>query len=217
MKQLIEVVSATIFHILDMNADPESLPTAEEIIFELDRLDLDIVVELNRSDHHFRTIAFQDWHFIDLPSSTEAVPEHLDLVLARIIVIDPLMMYKLKRHSQAIHTGDEDKILRQIGVEQYFIDNSGCFCCADRHNLIIMTRCDDFIEQCTLDIWRYNPSYEKRSFLHQFRYEISFLTNDHTDTHLMWRYDDDEVHGLYDVIGRLRARTENPGSNRLTG
>ena len=178
-----------------MNADPESLPTAQD------------VAEMIRLDRHLRKIPFQDWHFTDIPYRTKAVPVHLDLVLARIIVIDPLMMYKMKGYSWTPQTVDQDGILRQIGVEQYFTDNSEFFSCTGRHNLVVMTRCEYFVRKCAVDIWQHNPSFEEKSLMRRLTHEVSFLKNDHTDIHILWRYDDDEVHRLYAAIERLRART----------
>ena len=195
MKQLIEFTVASIFHTLDMIADPQLLPTTQDI------------AEMEGLSEKLLKIPFQDWHFLDVPSSASAGirPVYVVDVLPRVVVIDLLKMYQTKKQlNKTLLIGYRNMFLEDIGVKQYLRDDFKAFWHGGRLHLIIMTHCDDFLNESLKNIGWENPSFDKKSMVRRLIYEADRIGNARTDVHLMWRYDDDEVHRLYDAIKKLQ-------------
>ena len=230
MDRLIEGCSLSICHTLDLITFPEYLPTAVDIA-KMKRWNTEVEkITFQVSEVPERLYTYKDekreaqakppssgvmlFSFIDLPSSARCSPIQFDDVPIRIIVVDLLDLHRAAGLPTISIVGQRGRILEKLGVEDY-VDNLWDVWYAKLPNMIILICGDDFLTVCASDTWQKtgleyggneNIQAVRRSLEAQLKQECSYLHPYDMDVHIMWRYDDAEIHRLYNAIRDLQVR-----------
>ena len=223
-----EALVSSICRTLDMIATPELFPTAIEVAklkrwkdeiqtftFQVSKDPKTLYTHGNEKrtaqgePHDSGVVLFR---FVDIAYGANCTPTQIDDAPIRIIVVDLLGLYHAAKLPIISKDGPRGRILDNLRFEEY-IDNFRSLWYATRLHMIIFTCGDDFLGACargpglkTILDYGVNESLPQSLLEVQLKHECSCLHPFDMIVHVMWNYNDAEVHRLCNAIRDLHAR-----------